>query len=734
MGRFDPFANAAPGYYEHGYLPVPLPYVEKHPPPDGTPNSIQITKRKIKEWAEEGPSNVGTVVPEGMVVIDVDGDKPGAWRNFQQLQKRYGKLPRTWRVHRGNPKRFHLWFRVPKGYAWPGKLIDGVDVIYRHYRYVVLPPSVHPSGGLYEWLHADGTTADFGEFPSLNELAQLPKKWIESFANPNGYKVRPRASVDARKWLRKHGAGDVCLEMAKVLKRHQQLLKKAVDPGGMHDAMTDAAWALLRETGAGHTGGRAALRKLRKTWQNCSEASGRRTEDEARREWVRACVGGVEKAAATPVAEDDPCLGAEADDLEDFFGKGGIQIQKLKRAVESLGSLEMSHVGDIMCYKNGVWRPEGDKEIGRRAAQLLGERYRKEYRTTVEDLVRLKDPRFTDSSVDTQYLNLPNGLLDWRIGKLQPHSPEINSVIRIPVKWNPQADCPAIKKWMRQVFPEDSFKFAMEIIGYTLFYGNPFQLAFMLHGKGGNGKGTFLSILEALVGQDNHVSVSPQKVEGRFQELTLYGKLANLAGDVDPKMFKSTEKFKKMTGGDTLTAERKYVQGQHNFRVRATMIASFNKLPQSEDTTEGFFRRWLVLPFSAKFSDEKGNRKKDVINELTTQAELEGLLRYAVRGLRRLMERQKFEIPQSVKKATRHYKMIADPLSSFIMDCTVREQNAFTKRTELYMVYKMWAETNGYGRLSAGRLYEKLESTIPKMKIRGTRGFGGIKLKGTKNG
>ena len=43
---------------------------------------------------------------------------------------------------------YHIYFYVPKPMQFKGKLISGIDI--KHKGYVVLPPSIHPSGTPYK--------------------------------------------------------------------------------------------------------------------------------------------------------------------------------------------------------------------------------------------------------------------------------------------------------------------------------------------------------------------------------------------------------------------------------------------------------------------------------------------------------------------------------------------------------------------------------------------------------
>lgn len=728
---FDPFGAAAMPYFKNGYLPIPLPLGEKSPPPKGTPNSIEVTKREIKQWRRSGEFNVGCVVPDGVLVVDVDGDKKGARRALKEVKRRLGKLPPTWRVQRSNRARYHLWYSVPAGTAWPGQMCPGVDLIYRHYRYVLLPPSLHPDGDSYQWLRPDGSPADHGEFPSFDELTPLPQAYIDAFSIQGGYTHRERADVDSRLWMKQHGRGEPCTVMTRVLKRHQKLIRKAVDPGGLHQAMTDAVWALCAEVGAGHAGGRRAFRKLRKTWMLMAEESGRRSEREAEAEWERACLGAVEKTAVESVRDGDPCnIGEdEQPDPDLFFEKGkGVKILTLKREVEKAGKMELDHTGEVYRFSDtGVWVPQAEREIARRTIHLLGERFRPEHAKTIEFMVRAQEPRFTDENLDTRYLNLPNGLLDWRTGTLVPHDPMVNSLIRIPTNWNPNAKAKKTLKWLKQVFPADAIEFAIEVIGYCLYYDNPLHKAILLYGSGRNGKSTYLRLIEQLIGRQNVTSRSPQDLDAsQFQAISLYGKLANLAGDVDPHVFKSTEKFKKLTGGDTFTAERKHHGRHYEFRCRAKTIAAFNQLPRTRDTTEGFFSKWIVVPFTQFFDKPI----PDLILKLTTDEELEGLLVLAVQGLQRLMARGRFEIPPSVAKATEEFRMIADPVHAFVDEC-IEQGKGFTPRQDVYDSYQRWCILNNHYKLSARQFYERfIAVAAPRAVTRhGTRGYRDIKVR-----
>lgn len=735
---WSPFHTASEDYYGAGYLPIPLPQGRKFPPPKGVPNDLDYTEGTLENWlADNRPKNIGSIVPDGIVVFDIDG-KPGM-ATLAELENRLGPLPKTWCSFRGDPERYHLWFVTPAGLTWPGKLGAGLDVIYRHYRYMVMPPSVHPDGGQYRWANLRGNSlrVSNGYFPGVDEFADLPDEWL-SLGGSMGYVHRERAAVDSRLWLSEHGKGDICPEMKRVTGLHLREIRKHADLGGMHDALVNAVWSVVAEIAQGHAGGKAALKRVRTTFFAQADASGRREPGAAEAEWERACTGAIEKTAIERVREGDPCSIEEAERGKDpsrfFDPKHGIKAVTLRSAVERTGRLAVGPGKMIYRHHDGLWTPDGGQEISRRAQKLLGQRYRPTHAALVRDMVENREPLISDDSQDTRYLNVPNGLLDWESGELIPHNPHIISTSRIPVAWNEDSECPHIDRFFREVFPDDAIELAYEILGYMLFNDNPLHKAILLHGSGRNGKGTFIRLARMLVGHNNISAVTPQDLDGSaFASAQLYGKLANLVGDVDPRIFKSTEKFKQLTGGDYITAQHKH-KDPFDFQCRALMVAAFNSLPRTADTTEGFFSRWVVVPFTAFFP--AGVADPDLIHRLTAESELQGLLRYAVGGLQTVMRRGKFTVPKSVAEATQRFRNEADPLRAFTEDCVRFVQHGFTARTDVYARYASWAVTNGFHAMSAQRFYEGFNSAGTEMSptefrpvtVKGTRGYSGVQL------
>ncbi|MFZ0914499.1 MAG: bifunctional DNA primase/polymerase [Candidatus Korobacteraceae bacterium] len=115
---------------------------------DATTNLQQIRKW-WRLWPE---ANIGlaTGSPSGLMALDLDPRNGGetSWRDLRAGRT----IPKTAKQGTGGGGR-HIFFRNPGGIRC-GTLAPGVDVKAEG-GYVIVPPSVHPSGETYRWLDED---------------------------------------------------------------------------------------------------------------------------------------------------------------------------------------------------------------------------------------------------------------------------------------------------------------------------------------------------------------------------------------------------------------------------------------------------------------------------------------------------------------------------------------------------------------------------------------------------
>ena len=91
--------------------------------------------------------------------------------------------------------------------------------------------------------------------------------------------------------------------------------------------------------------------------------------------------------------------------------------------------------------------------------------------------------------------------------------------------------------------------------------------------------------------------------------------------------------------GYTRTNQRDY-----DTRLHAKLFFSANKIPTTHDTSDAFFRRYVIISFPNNF---EGKDEPDLLSKLTTEDELSGIFNVLMATLRRIL---KIEAYLSLKK------------------------------------------------------------------------------------
>jgi P4 family phage/plasmid primase-like protien len=214
----------------------------------------------------------------------------------------------------------------------------------------------------------------------------------------------------------------------------------------------------------------------------------------------------------------------------------------------------------------------------------------------------------------------------------------------------------------------------------------------MLHGNGDNGKGVFIKLIEAFVGRENCSHVPLQELDNdKFSSADLFGKLVNSFADLKSQKLLATGYFKTLVSGDSVRAQEKYGR-PFSFRNCAKLIFSTNKIPDSDDKSYAYYKRWLILSFEKVFQGM--TRDTNLINKLTTPDELSGLLNLALISLRRLKKDNGFK-EISVEKVKKEYEYNANTVRAFldekcVIDLTSPEFS--TSTVYLYNEYEIFCK------------------------------------------
>lgn len=655
----------------------------KHPRvQDWTRQASSDPEQVEKWWRQWSDANIGiaTGAISGLLVLDID-PRHGGDEALAELEREHGELPPTTEVLTGGGGR-HLYFKCDDDVA-SVELAPGLEVKSAG-RQVVAPPSLHESGRRYEW-----------EVSSTGLV--VPPAWLLAGSRRNG----SAAAV-----------GDEIPEHA----RNNTLASIA---GSMRRRGMDAEEIAI------------ALRAVNE----------RRCRPPLPEEEVERIASSIARYPAAPSAPEGAAQAtAPADDHEDDANTARVEAEAGKRKVtrpfiarphaEALVAETPVAVGggQIYVWRAGHYRP-GERDLRQRIAQRLGDDWRRNRAEDVVVFARDSAPALWPEPPRDR-INVANGILDLASGKLEQHDPEFLSPIQLAAAYDPAARCPRIERFLDDVLGTELRQIIFELTGYLVTPDQALQVAVMLLGEGANGKSTLLGVLSALLGAENVSNVALHKLdEDRFAPAELYGKLANVFADLDARALAASSIFKAITGGDAITGERKYA-APFTFRPYARLLYSANTPPPTPDSSDAFFRRWLILPFERRFDGQQADRR--LLAKLITPEELSGLLNRGLEALPALRKRGAFRSAKATAEAAERFRVDSDSVAGFLADACKFDPQASTPRPGLFNRYRNWCSENNRKPLSAMRFNRRVEALRPTLAVKtvqGTEHWGGIALR-----
>jgi putative DNA primase/helicase len=367
-------------------------------------------------------------------------------------------------------------------------------------------------------------------------------------------------------------------------------------------------------------------------------------------------------------------------------------VRDLAGAITAKDYFARDRAGLLFAYRAGVYLPDGEMLIRQRVKHLLleydcSEMWSRALTREIVEFIALDVPDLPERP-SAELINVENGFLNVRTRQLFPHSPDLLSTVRIPVTFDPHAGCPEIARFIGEVFPEEAYPLAWEILGDLLTPDRSVQKAICLLGEGGNGKSVFLDLATRFVGAENVCHLSLQRIEAdRFSAARLYGKLANICPDLPGEGLFSSAMFKAITGCDRITADVKY-RDSFEFSPFARLLFSANRLPASSDASQAFFDRWLIVPFASRFRHTRREIPRCVLEaQLCSRMELSGALNKALDGLDRVRRCFRFTEPRESRAELKRYQAANDLLATWLDEHTVTAPGAVVPQRDLHEAY-----------------------------------------------
>ncbi len=293
-------------------------------------------------------------------------------------------------------------------------------------------------------------------------------------------------------------------------------------------------------------------------------------------------------------------------------------------------------------------------------------------------------------------LLLADGILDTSTRRVQPHTPSLFEITKLPFAWGEGAPKDPPARWLEFLAIDWSaaeIETAQEFFGYCLANHRRYQKFLILLGPPRSGKGVLLSILSELVGRGN---TYPARM-GTFSSAHLDEELATKQLIVIPDARKGNhsegsralEFILTFTGNDDVNLPRKYKSNWRG-KPRGKLAMATNELIGFQDSSNALGARAIILERKTSFVDRENTELESQL-----RAELRAIFFWALEGLDRLTARGHFDLSSQPADLKRAFAHLSNPVANYLDDLMVLDPAGFVSTQGLFEDWLRWCKTTG---------------------------------------
>lgn len=398
-----------------------------------------------------------------------------------------------------------------------------------------------------------------------------------------------------------------------------------------------------------------------------------------------------------------------------------VTIDELKKHINRNHFGLSKHNGNIYAYNGNFWQKVEKEEFQnflKNVALKFGvEKYDAKYHRTIDELHKqfLADSYYKAPQQDANkvLINLKNGTFELS-GKekfLRDFNQNDFLTYQLNFNYDKDAKYPLFQNYLDKVLPnKDVQKLLAEYIG-SIFLKNGNSLlkiekVMLLYGSGANGKSVFYEIINALLGVENTTSYTLQSLtdDKGYQRAKIQDVLLNYASEISTKL--NTAIFKNLISGERVEARLPYGEPfmMSNY---AKFLFNCNELPKDVEQNNGFFRRFIIVPFNVTIPEEEQDKS---LHTKIIDNELSGILNWALEGLERLIEQQGFTQVDEVNEMLKQFKLESDSVAMFIDEGYTKSTKGHYLVTKLYQNYREYCTSSGFVALNQKNFKRRLEA------------------------
>lgn len=632
----------------------------KHPRSAHGVTDASTDPEQILKWINKFPGcNWGVACgASNLAVLDID-PRSGGDLSFDELNFAPFDTPEVWTGGDGR----HIYFSTNSDQVKSRTLAPGLELRSKGY-YVILPPSIHPSGKAYQWKIE----------PWDIEIIELPKALIIDNEAPPAYKAEGQIAV-----------------------------------GNRNSFLTSQA-GILRRAGLSEEAIYSAISVTNKD----------RLSDPLDDKEVREIARSIARYSPPdkPVLPAPPSAPPKSQREFHYTDLGNSE-----RLIEEYGSnIRYAHDrGTWLVWDGKHWARDQIELVERLAKDTIRKMYRdasdiqdnaarkalakwalsSETRSRITSMVELTKSEVpilhAELDQDPLLVNVQNGTINLRTGELQPHDRDQLITKLIDVPYMPEIRSSYWESFLEMVTGGDRElqNFLQIAVGYSITGKTDEHCFFMLHGTGQNGKTTFTEAIRRLFGDYAHrtdieaIMTHWKSSGGATPYIAGLAGARFVIGSEIPEGRKLNESLvKDLTGGDSISARFLHAN-PFTFEPTHKIWIFGNYKPKITGTDLGIWRRVRIIPFKTTIPEPRP--MDEVLSEFEIEAE--GILTWAIEGALRWMKTG-LPDPEAVTVATDDYRTEQDIFQQFLDECCLMHPNNNIEKDELFGAMRAWAKEN----------------------------------------
>lgn len=381
----------------------------------------------------------------------------------------------------------------------------------------------------------------------------------------------------------------------------------------------------------------------------------------------------------------------------------------------------ISYQQTLYRYDEGYYRLLKDEEIEKDISDYLGNHF------TLARLKQIKEKIRTMSIVKN--LNTPeemicinNGILDLKTFTIRPHAPELIFFGKIRINYIPDSPPPEsdlLDNFLTNLFPgsqhQDDKNILMKFAGYCFTAETGYGFAVVMTSDGNSGKTKFAMFLLGVLGEENYVSMDLDNISDSQHAEKLKNKRLCYIDEIGMSELLNDGCIKSRITGGIVSYNTKY-KPTNEFKGTAKFLFGTNTpVIQTNDFSEGFLRRFVMVKFPVNFDDPVNKDKKIVDVEKMLLADQNAKDRFfflAMESLKELRQDGGLRIPDTKRRENRELLQANNMYHDFASKFMFYSLDYRTLKSDIYRIACAYAKDNGKKIGNARRFWQEIKRVM----------------------